>query len=743
MKHPKVSDKKRGMRPAQAEGQALDVSRDIIRDTLADLVPGGRTTHHIGGHTDWYHGAAVSPDGSRLITANRDGTARLWDIASSQCLMVLRGHTGEVVRAAFMNHADRAVTTDDDGTLRLWDCATGACILVLKGHSGRVAGLAVSPDDRHIASSDTFWALRVWSLPEGTCEHSAAGINNVTRILVARDGNTLLTLDSHHDILRWNFPGLGDPSLVASGDYWDIALSGDGEVVAAGRDGLSCFDIRTGARKRFYSLEPHKPYKVTTASDETRFVACCRPGETVLVLDHGTGAIEKQFTGPRFVTDMALSPDGKTLYTVGSDRTCKIWDIRTGECLQTIGSTRNVHHLSLSSDGMCLAACDKGDTVKLWNLADGSQRAAFRDATSVAFLERARLIATGHDDGRVRFWDIESGNEKPGAVLRAYSSPVACVLPVESGASFATFARHGMPKLWNTEQRNCLRIHNTAGNIDINTVAIDEDTQCVAMRRQGKNHILVCDLRSGDILATLTDHARRYGNLSVIITGIRFLPRGRGLVSCGRDGLIILWDLSTFKAARSINVGSSILSIAVENDGRHVVIGTHAGGVERWDLESGQREICRPPEGSPVAGLALSSDESRLFVSFGDGTVRIIDRQSTTLVCSLWNVDDGFFWFTPPDEHAPDGWVWTDREDLFHLVEEGGDGEVLGAVPLADERRGAYIMTRNNAAIVQARLKGLDEYARLARRYTCALADRQSSIEARPRPMLTGKDKDA
>ena len=462
---------------------------------------------------------------------------------------------------------------------------------------------------------------------------------------------------------------------------------------------------------------------VTTASDETRFVACCSPGETVLVVDSRTGAIEKRFAGPRLVTDMILSPDGKYLYTAGFDRTCNMWDIGTGECLQAFGSTRSVHHLSLSSSGTYLAACDKGDTVKLWNLTDGSQRAKFPGATSVAFLENARLVATGHDDGRVRFWDIESGNEKPGAVLQAYSSAVACVLPLESGASFATFTRHGVPKLWNTEKRNCLKIHNTAGNIDIDTTAIDEDTQRVAMRRQGKNHILVCDLRSGDILATLTDHAHQYGNLSVIITGIRFLPRGRGLVSCGRDGLIILWDLSTFKAARSIHVGNSILSMAVENDGRHVVIGTYAGGLERWDLESGQREICRPPEGSPVAGLALSSDQSRLFASFSDGTVRIIDRGSAALICSLWNVDDGFFWFTPPDEHAPDGWVWTDREDLLHLVEEGSEGRVLGAVPLADERRRAYIMTRNNAAIVQARLKGLDEYARVASRYTRALAD--------------------
>jgi len=48
-------------------------------------------------------------------------------------------------------------------------------------------------------------------------------------------------------------------------------------------------------------------------------------------------------------------------------------------------------------------------------------------------------------------------------------------------------------------------------------------------------------------------------------------------------------------------------------------------------------------------------------------------------------------------------------------------------------------MTRNNAAIVQARLKGLDEYARVAGRYTRALADEQNRVEVHPRPMLPGE----
>jgi WD40 repeat protein len=38
------------------------------------------------------HSAAFSPDGSRIVTASADKTARIWDTASGKEIAVLRGH---------------------------------------------------------------------------------------------------------------------------------------------------------------------------------------------------------------------------------------------------------------------------------------------------------------------------------------------------------------------------------------------------------------------------------------------------------------------------------------------------------------------------------------------------------------------------------------------------------------------------------------------------------------------------
>jgi WD40 repeat protein len=59
-----------------------------------------------------------SPDGSRILTASDDHTARLWDVG--KWLATLEGHTGSVRRAVFSPDDSRILTASDDNTARLW-----------------------------------------------------------------------------------------------------------------------------------------------------------------------------------------------------------------------------------------------------------------------------------------------------------------------------------------------------------------------------------------------------------------------------------------------------------------------------------------------------------------------------------------------------------------------------------------------------------------------------------------------
>ena len=78
--------------------------------------------------------AAFSPDGTRIVTASGDKTARIWDAATGKEITVLRGHENEVTSAAFSPDGTRIVTASEDKTARIWDAATGKEITVLRGH---------------------------------------------------------------------------------------------------------------------------------------------------------------------------------------------------------------------------------------------------------------------------------------------------------------------------------------------------------------------------------------------------------------------------------------------------------------------------------------------------------------------------------------------------------------------------------------------------------------------------------
>ena len=78
----------------------------------------------LGGHKREVNSAAFSPDGSRIVTASDDRTARIWDAASAKEIAVLSGHDNRLWSAAFSPDGLRIVTASGDKTARIWDVAS-------------------------------------------------------------------------------------------------------------------------------------------------------------------------------------------------------------------------------------------------------------------------------------------------------------------------------------------------------------------------------------------------------------------------------------------------------------------------------------------------------------------------------------------------------------------------------------------------------------------------------------------
>lgn len=125
----------------------------------------GKLLAELKGHTDWVNNAAFSPDGTRIVTASLDGTARLWDGKTGKLVVVMKGHTSSVSDAAFAPDGTRIVTASDDHTARLWDGKTGECLAELKGHTEEVSSAVFSPDGTDIVTAGRDNTARLWRTP--------------------------------------------------------------------------------------------------------------------------------------------------------------------------------------------------------------------------------------------------------------------------------------------------------------------------------------------------------------------------------------------------------------------------------------------------------------------------------------------------------------------------------------------------------------------------------------------------
>jgi WD40 repeat protein len=145
--------------------------------------------------------ARFNPDGSLIIAAGfdaeDDNEAYIFDTASGEQLVGLRGHTDEILALAFSRNGNYVYTAGFDNTIRKWDAATGEVLLVMTGHTGRVVDLAVSPNDGLVASASADTTVRVWDAGNGKELFTYLGNNeDANSVAFSMDGNSVLTASS-------------------------------------------------------------------------------------------------------------------------------------------------------------------------------------------------------------------------------------------------------------------------------------------------------------------------------------------------------------------------------------------------------------------------------------------------------------------------------------------------------------------------------------------------------------------
>jgi WD40 repeat protein/serine/threonine protein kinase len=191
------------------------------------------------GHAKKIYRIAFSHDGSRLVTASADHTARTWDAATGAALVEFRGHTKDVLGAVFSPDGKYLATASHDGTARLWDASTGKLVRTFTGHIDEVIRVAFAPDGKRLATAGNHGEVKVWSVATAKVLHTLEAGHELVEVVAFSPNGRLLAAAGMDGLVRlWDARTMHLVRVLRGHTrrVFSLAFSEDSKRLAAGAD---------------------------------------------------------------------------------------------------------------------------------------------------------------------------------------------------------------------------------------------------------------------------------------------------------------------------------------------------------------------------------------------------------------------------------------------------------------------------------------------------------------------------
>ena len=396
---------------------------------------------------------AWSPDGRQLATGGTDNSVSFRDAVSGTNLISFWDNHNVVLAVAWNPAGTRlASATLGDGRIAIRDIpAGGKVIRDFRGHLGSVHCVSWRPDGSQIASASADGTVKIWDVinPDPSI-HTLTQPDQVPALAWSPDGTKLATGSRRTAAWIWDL-SRGATPMATRGGYttwtWSVAWNPTGtRLASAGTAGLELWDASTRAELWHDRNSGRELHAVVWNPDAKRIAAvgadsklivweadtgrqinslALPPGRTACLAWSPDGRMlatgignqiylwDDRFTRQKILTghldvvnSVAWSPDGKRLASTGNDTSAIIWDVRSGDQLNSLlGHAAPIYSLAWNPDGTRLVTGSWDLSIKIWDTATGAEVCSFEKPGGI--VQMIYAVAWSRDGRRIACSDIE------------------------------------------------------------------------------------------------------------------------------------------------------------------------------------------------------------------------------------------------------------------------------------------------------------------------------------------------
>lgn len=569
--------------------KALEATTDPMHEAIQSLhqaLPQMRlvrsSLNSENGHTDKVYCVVYSPDGKNMASASKDGTIKIWETSTLKVVKTLQ------------------VVDDTDKYY---------------GYGAFVT--AYSPDGKSLAAVGADGRLTVFDTVTWTLKYQVnADESMILALAYSPDGKYIATG--------------GEESV---GKVWDAAT---GKLVyeldhAKGN--------QSGIEVMLFSLD-NKTLFVGGDNDRKVYAWDMSNGEFAYELN------PERLTDGHRVNGLAVSPDGKTLASSGSDRVIRQWDLATKKLRMEIpGHTDWIYTIAFSADGKTLISAGSDRTIRVWDVDYGRIKMVLAGQIDqvywVSYNPKGRYIASAGADSSVRVWDISVQGSYEIMTIDT-GNRVRTVRYSPDGKYITSGGTDGIVKLWDSKTGALVKSLKDKG-LSAEAISWNHDGRYLAVG-YNSGETMIWDMTTDKPVLTIP------GTIS--ISSVSFNPDNSLLAISNVVGIAYIYDTKTGKEVVKIDANKQLswglaskdlwLSSALFSpDGKYLATGYSNKKIIIWDWEKGQPYITIDPAHTDIVeAIAYNHDGSRLASVSDDGLVILWDMSP--------NLDDSKRRIEPP-----------------------------------------------------------------------------------------------